>query len=190
MIFTVSLIALLSFSSLTQGWMIVKVKLHEAALLVVVIVALFRPGVVMDRFYPEFAPLDLDKFAAGEVAAERGYTVRFHVVRSTDYGDRFKLYRLATPDMSAAGPEDYYGVTLSPIEDGGYEVAELARFGLAEQAGLELFDQVTDVDVEQVGQPPKQLVYPFGLALLGVVIFSQLIRLRRMNAAGAGAASG
>ena len=178
MIFTVSLIALLSFSSLTQGWMIVKVKLHEAALLIVVIVALFRPGVVMDQFYPEFASLDLDKFAAGEVTAERGYTVRFHVVRSTDYGDRFKLYRVGTPDMPAAGPEDYYGFTLNPIEDGRYEVADLLPSGLAEQAGLELFDQVTDVDVEQVGQPPKQLVYPFGLALLGVVIFSQLIRRR------------
>ena len=42
--------------------------------------------------------------------------------------------------------------------------------------------EVTDVDVEQVGQPPKQLVYPFGLALLGVVIFSQLIRRRRAQA--------
>ena len=52
--------------------------------------------------------------------------------------------------MPAAGPEDYYGFTLNPIEDGRYEVADLLPSGLAEQAGLELFDQVTDVDVEQV----------------------------------------
>jgi TRAP transporter 4TM/12TM fusion protein len=178
MIFVVSLIALLCFSSLTQGWMFVKVKLHESLLLIVIIVALFRPGVIMNQFYPEFAPLDLEEFVAGEAKAESGYTVRFHVVRSTDYGDRFKLYRVATPDM-AGGPEDLYGITLEPFEDDRYEVVELAFRGLAEQAGLEIGDYVTEVDVEQVGQPPKQLVYPFGLALLGLVIASQLARRRR-----------
>jgi len=182
MIFVVSLIALLSFSSLTQGWMIIKVKLHEALLLIVVIVALFRPGVVMDQFYPEFAPLDLDEFISGEAVAQRGYTVRFHIVRSTDYGDRFKLYRLATPDMTAAGPDVLYGATIERTEDGRYAVTDLQFNGLAEQAGLEIGDYVTEVDVEQVGQPPKQLVYPFGLALLGLVIASQLVRRRRARA--------
>ena len=179
MIFTVSLLALLSFSSLTQGWMLIKVKLHESLLLIVVIIALFRPGVIMDQFYPDFADFDLDKFVAGQVTARPGYTVRFHVVRSTDYGDRFKLFRLATPDMPAAGPEEIYGVVLTPLEGDSYEVSELLPRGLAEQAGLRLFDQVTAVDEEQVGQPSKYLVYPFGLLLLGVVIGSQLIRRRR-----------
>jgi hypothetical protein len=179
MIFVVSLIALLSFSSLTQGWMIIKVKLHESLMLIVVIVALFRPGVIMDRFYPQFAPLDLDEFITGEAVAQRGYTIRFHVVRSTDYGDRFKLYRVGTPDMAAAGPDVLYGVTIERTEDDRYAVAELQFNGLAEQAGLELGDYVTEVDVEQVGQPAKQLVYPFGLALLGLIIASQLVRRRR-----------
>ncbi|MFQ5955608.1 MAG: DUF3394 domain-containing protein, partial [Kiloniellales bacterium] len=183
LVFSMSLLAILGFASLTQGWMVVKVKLHEALLLIVVIVALFRPGFVMDQFYPRFAALDLDRFVVGEVTAERGYTVRFHVVRSTDYGDRFKLYRVATPDMAAAGPDVLYGVTLEPLGDGSYEVVDLAFNGLAEQAGLELFDRVTTVDVEQVGQPPKQLIYPFGLALLGVVVLSQLLRRRRAQAA-------
>jgi TRAP transporter 4TM/12TM fusion protein len=187
MIFVVSLIALLCFSSLTQGWMFIKVKLHEALLLIVIIVALFRPGVIMDRIYPAFAPLDLEAFVAGEATADAGYTVRFHVVRSTDYGDRFKLYRVATPDMAAAAPEELYGITLEPVEDDRYEVVDLAFSGLAEQAGLEIGDYVTEVDVEQVGQPPKYLVYPFGLALLGLVIVSQLARRRR--AAGAEAAA-
>ena len=105
--------------------------------------------------------------------------MRFHVVRSTDYGDRFKLFRLATPDMPAAGPEDIYGVVLTRLDGDSYEVSELLPRGLAEQAGLVLFDQVTAVDEEQVGQPSKYLVYPFGLLLLGVVIGSQLIRRRR-----------
>ncbi len=179
MVFVVSLIAILSFTSITQRWMIVKLRFHEMAVLAVVVVALFRPGLIMDQFYPAFKPLDLEGFAAGEAAARPGYGIRIHVVRSTDYGDRFKLYRIATPDMAAAGPEELYGLKIERTEAGRYAVADLAFNGLAEQAGLELGDYVTVVDVEQVGLPPKQLVYPFGLALLGAVIGLQLARRRR-----------
>jgi TRAP transporter 4TM/12TM fusion protein len=188
MIFVVSLIALLSFSSLTQGWMLIRLKLHEALMLIVVIVSLFRPGFVMDQFYPAFAPFDLARFVAGEVAPEPGHTVRFHIVRSTDYGDRYKLYRLVTPELEGVSPQELYGITLERLADGRYEVADLAFAGLAEQAGVELFDEVTAIDIEQVGQPPKQLVYPFGLALLGLVIASQLVRRRRAGVAAAPAA--
>ncbi|MFQ5521729.1 MAG: DUF3394 domain-containing protein, partial [Candidatus Methylomirabilia bacterium] len=62
-----------------------------------------------------------------------------------------------------------------------YAVTDLAFNGLAEQAGVDFGDYVTGVDVEQPGQPPKALVYPFGLALLGFVIGGQLARRRRAS---------
>ena len=182
LIFAVTMLALLSFSSLTQGWTLVRNKVHEGLMLAVVVMMLFRPGIFMNMIYPDFATFDLEKFVAGEVSAPRAYTVRFHLVRTTDYGDRFKLYRVATPDMPAAGPGDYYGVTFKPVEDGLYEVDELAPKGLAEQAGLRVGDTLTEVDVEQFGQPSKMWVYPFGLALLGLVILSQWPRWRRAKA--------
>ncbi|MFQ5760602.1 MAG: TRAP transporter permease, partial [Acidiferrobacterales bacterium] len=181
LIFVVSLIAVFCFGSVTQGWLIVKVKLHEALMLLVVMVALFRPDLVMDQFYPAFKPLDLDKFVAGQVAAKPGFTIRLHVTRSTDYGDRFKLYRIATPELVGADGYELYGVRLDRAEDGRYAVAELQPQGLAEQAGVQLDDYVTKVDVEQVGLPAKQWVYPFALALLGVVIGLQLMRRRRQG---------
>ena len=179
MIFAVSLIALLSFSSLTQGWLLVKVRLHEGAILALVILALFRPTVIMDWFYPSFAPLDLGKFAAGEASAPPGDTIRFHLVRSTEYGDRYKLYRVATPDTAAAAPETRYGVKIGSAEGGGYEIVDVAFNGLAEQAGIKIGDAVTEVDVEQVGLPSKYLVYPFALFLLGLVFAMQIPRWRR-----------
>ncbi|MCH7888165.1 MAG: TRAP transporter permease [Proteobacteria bacterium] len=179
LVISMSLIAILSFAALTQGWMIVRLRLYEMAMLAVVILALFRPGFIMDRFYPEFVSLDLDEFVAGEAAGRPGYDVRFHVVRETNYGDRYKLYRIATPDMAATDPFVRYGIEIEPTDDDRYAVADLAVGGLAEQIGLELGDYVTDVDVEQAGLPPKQLVYPFALALLAVVIGLQLGRRRR-----------
>ncbi|MCH6590586.1 MAG: TRAP transporter permease [Proteobacteria bacterium] len=188
LIFAVTMLALLSFSSLTQGWTLVSNRIHEGIMLAVVVMMLFRPGIFMNLIYPDFATLELEKFVAGEVSAKQAYTVRFHIVRTTDYGDRFKLYRLATPDMPAAGPGDYYGVTFKATEDGRYEVDELAFKGLAEQAGVEVGDTLTEVDVEQLGQPSKMWVYPFGLALLGLVILSQWPRWRRAKASEAAAA--
>ena len=187
LIFAVTMLALLSFSSLTQGWTLVSNRIHEGIMLAVVVMMLFRPGIFMNLIYPDFATLELEKFVAGEVSAKRAYTVRFHIVRTTDYGDRFKLYRLATPDMPAAGPGDYYGVTFKATEDGRYEVDELAFKGLAEQAGIEVGDTLTEVDVEQLGQPSKMWVYPIGLALLGLVLLSQRPRWRRAKASEAAA---
>ena len=183
MVFVVSLIAILAFSCLTQRWMLVRLKLYEMAILAVVVVALFRPGIIMDQFYPAFRPLDLEKFVAGDDAAEPGFSIRIHVVRSTDYGDRFKRFRIGTPDMRITDPADLYGVKIERVDDDRYAVADLAFNGLAEQVGLEVGDTVTDVDVEQVGLPPKQLVYPFALALLGLVVAWQLARRRREGTA-------
>ena len=187
MVFVISLVAILAFSCITQRWMLVKLRLYEMALLAIVVVALFRPGVIMDQLYPEFRPLDLEKFIAGEAAARPGYSIRIHAVRQTNYGDRFKLFRMATPNLVGQGPEVLYGVKIERTDDGRYRVANLAFNSLAEQAGMEQGDLVSEVDVEQVGLPPKQLVYPFAFILLGLVIVLQLMRRRRSQTAAPGA---
>ncbi len=187
MIFAMTLLALFSFSSLTQGWIIVKTTIAESILLAAIVVCLFRPDYVMDQIIPKFATFDMAKFATGEASATPGYSVRFHLTRSTDYGDRFKLYRVATPDMNIPEPEYRYGIKMAPADDGRYEVTDLTPRGLAEQAGIEVGDYVTEVDEERVGQPPKELIYPVGLALIGVVLGLQLMRRRRQQPVSAAA---
>lgn len=179
MVFVVSLIAILAFSSVTQGWMIVKMKLHEGVLLLVVVVALFRPDFVLNQVFPEFESIEFERFVASEVFIEPGRNVRFHVVRETDYGDRFKLFVLKTPDDKSVGRGGPYGVELILAEDGRYRVGNLDFNGPAEQAGLDFGDVVTDFDVEQLDRPPKEIVYPFALAILGLVILLQMGRRRR-----------
>ncbi|HIN21470.1 MAG TPA: TRAP transporter fused permease subunit, partial [Rhodospirillales bacterium] len=105
MIFVMTLLALFSFSSLTQGWVLIKTTIVESILLAAVVVCLFRPDFVMDQFFPKFATFDTAKFVSGEASVTPGYTIRFHLTRSTDYGDRFKLYRVFTPDLKDTGLE-------------------------------------------------------------------------------------
>ena len=178
MVAVMSLLAILAFSSLTQGWMFVKVRWYEGVLLAVACVMLFRPGFFMDQIAPPFEPVEFAAFASGEFAPEPGRQVRLHVTRETPYGDRFKLFRLETPEQSSRTPAETFGLVLEQEADGRHAVADLAFNGLAERAGVDWGDYVTGVDVEQVGLPPKELVYPFGVALLGLVGLSQFRRRR------------
>ncbi len=107
-------------------------------------------------------------------------------MRSTDYGDRFRLYRIGTPKSGAGGGYGLYGLKMKADESGRYAVSGLQPRGPAERIGIRLGDFVTEVDVELTGQPAKQWVYPFGLALLGLVMFSQVMRRRRLKEAGTG----
>ena len=135
---------------------------------------------MLNQVFPEFESIELERFVAGEMFVDPGRNVRFHVVRETDYGDRFKLFVLTTPEGDSSGRGGPYGIELAQVEDGRYRVANLAFDGPAEQAGLKFGDVVTDFDVAQLDRPPKELVYPFGLALLGFVL---LLQLRRRRAA-------
>jgi TRAP transporter 4TM/12TM fusion protein len=189
-IFLVSLIAIFCFSSATQGWLLVKVRFYEAILLLVVALALFRPGAFMDRIFPPFAPVDLDQFAAGEVAVEPGRQVRLHVTRETRYGDRYKLFLLKAPEADAATPEEAYGLTLEREPDGRYYVTDMAFNSPAESAGIDFGDYVTAFDVEQLGRPNKEWVWPFAFALLGFVFFLQWLRWRHRPGARAAASAG
>ena len=173
-----SLLAILAFSSLTQGWMFVKVRWYEATLLAVACFMLFRPGFFMDRMAPPFEVVAFESFVSGTFTPEPGRQVRLHVTRATDYGERYKLFVLETPKEDAATPSETFGVHLAKEGD-TFVVADLAWNGMAEQAGLEWGDYVTGVDVEQPDLPPKELVYPAGLLLLGLVLASQLLRTRR-----------
>ena len=180
-----SLLAILAFSSLTQGWMFVKVRWYEALLLALACFMLFRPGFFMDKIVPPFEQVPFEYFVSGEFTPEPGRDVRLHVTRETDYGERYKLFVLETPAEQAATPAETFGVGLAQEEDGRYAVMDLAWNGMAEQAGLDWGDYVTGVDVEQVDLPPKELIYPAGLALLGLVFLSQLWRGRRAKRAAA-----
>jgi hypothetical protein len=177
MIFVVSLLAIFCFSSVTQGWLLVKVRIHEALLLLVAMFALFRPDFFMDRVHPPYESVSLESFASGEFVGDPGQKIRLEVTRETPYGDRFRLYTLNTPEEGATF--ESYGVALAPFDEGRYEVVDVAFMGAAENAGATWGDLVTGVQVETYGQPPKEWFYLLGLFLIGVVLALQWPRMKR-----------
>ena len=182
LVFVTALTAILCFGALTQGWMLTKLRIYERLLLIPVIICLFRPDYVMNKIYSPFDPIDVGTFVAGTAAVEPDQTVRFHIVRESPYGDRFKLYALNTPEPAADQIMGPYGMGLIATADGRYAVETIAFGGAADAIGITFGDIVTGMDVEVLGQPPKELVYPFGFVLLGLIILLQRPRVRREEA--------
>lgn len=177
-VFAVSLIAILCFASITQGWLLTRLSILERLLLAVVVVALFRPDFLMNRIFPQFSPIPLSQIAEETGAAvPDDRAVRLHVTRETEYGDRFKLFVLPRPDDAAAGSRPLAaraGATMEVETDGRLYVSNLDFTGPAEKAGVTFGDYITSIDVEQLDRPAKEWVYPFGLLVLAIVLMVQL----------------
>lgn len=178
-IFIVSLIAILSFSAATQRWFLTRTRWYEVVMLLVVTFSLFRPDAVMNRIYPAYLEAEFSAFVAGEVVTDPGQSLRLHVTRETDYGDRYRLYLFEEGLSSGSDPEESLGLTLDQDDGGRWSVADLAFMGAAEQAGLDFGDYITALEVEQLGRPRKEWVYPFALLLLGTVVLLQRRRLKK-----------
>jgi len=173
MIFIVSLIAIFCFTSATQGWLIVKTNWAERIVLLVVMFALFRPDFFLNQVYPEYSPMNFEKFAQNDVTVEKDRKIRVKAVRETEYGDRFKLFVIPAPGGEAG--QKALGMELEKVER-GYNVANLGFNGLAEKAKIEFGDIVTTVEVEQTDRPAKELVYPIALLILAGVLWLQWMR--------------
>ncbi len=177
MIFVVAIIGSLCFTSLTFRWMMVRLSWLEMALLVVVCVGLLRPGFIMDRIYPPFRDVSAEALAQGiEEPA-----VRLHVLRHTDYGDRRKLYTFQKPAGKPLSWEGL-GMTVEPSGEGQVEVVDPGFMSVAEKAGMEPGDIVTQVDTKVPGQPAKEWLFIPSLLILAYVLWAQ--RRRRGQAVG------
>jgi len=176
MIFCVSLLAILSFSSLTQQWMLIRLKWFESIFLIIAIVGLFRPDLLLDRVYPSFKSVDLNRTVKGEFSVDVGLTFRVHVVRETDYGDRFKLFLLKSSGNSNLKS---YGLELGKIKNGRYPIVNIAFNSPAAKLGMRPYeDYVIDLDVEQRDRPAKEWIYLLALFALALVVSNQLVRRR------------
>lgn len=176
----VSLLAIFAFSSLTQGYFLTKVRWYEGVMLAGICLMLFRPGLFMDQMYPNWKKVDIDQFTAGELDIPEGRIVRFQVTQETAYGDRYRMYRLEAPPPDQA-IEDGYGLVLEHDEANPDRYAVAVRFGTpAAEVGMKSFqDYVTGIQVEQIGAPSKRWIYPFAFLLIGLLVMSQLSRIRR-----------
>ena len=157
-----SLIAILVFTAATQGWFINKMKWYEIIIFLIIAMALFRPGAVLDPFYPEFKQV---KLSNEKVLFNPDENVQIKVTRQTNYGPRYKLFEIKKKSFEQKFSLEDYGMNLAN-KDGKVIIDTLKWNGLAKKSGLATDDIITEIKIENPLRPDKDIVYPFAIILL------------------------
>lgn len=173
-VFVVSLIAILAFTSLTFRWMLTRLNIAEMVLLAFACIALFRPNVILDRIIPPYQEVQLSAFETGVLASQ----VRVHVERTGQHGKRSKLFvfdqapegKMANAPISPIS----LGIAVKLGANDTLTIADPGFMSPGERAGLMIDDQITKIDRKVAQRPPKEIIFiPALLTLLLVVLWQR-----------------
>ena len=179
LIFIVSLIAIFSFTSAAQGWLLTKLRWYEIIMLLLITVSMFRPDFIMNRVFPEYT--SFNQTFDEVIKYEEKRKVRLHVTRYTDYGERYKMFAFAVNPDQSISVSDLTGIDLLKNENGNYDVVNMQYLGEGERIGIQFYDEVTKLEISSIDRPAKEYIYLFGLLLLMLTLFLQKKRLKLSN---------
>ncbi|MEL6114606.1 TRAP transporter permease [Photobacterium sp. SP02] len=169
-----AVIAMLTFSSATQGWWFTKVKWWESILLLLITFSLFRPGFWWDMVYPpkHDMPGTLIVDAADKLAI--GEPLEVQATGMDLLGDQVTKHVLLPFDKQAVDPNEKIASTgLMLKQEGEKMMVELVEFGSpAEQAGIDFGWEIVTVSLP-AARPMKEWVFVPTLALLALLGWNQ-----------------
>ena len=176
LIFFVSLVAILSFTSATQCWLLTRLRWYEIILLLLVTICMFRPDFVLNAVYPEFSKYS-DEFEKS-IFLEEGKLIRLHITRHTNYGERYKLFAFKIEEDTNKSIGETLGFKLAKRDDYSLEVSDLSFMGLAEKKGIEFYDEITKIEISNEQNIPKEYIYLLGFFFLLIVFYSQRKKIK------------
>ena len=161
-----SLIAILAFTSATQGWFVNKLRWFEIIIFLVISMALFRPGFIMDQFSPEFNQVQLNTNSINEFKFNKDQNVQIKITRQTAYGPRYKMFEIKKNEIENNFSFEEFGINVA-TQDNQIIIDTLKWNGEAKKKGLETGDIINEIRIENIDRPNKDWVYPFALIFLG-----------------------
>ena len=165
LVVTTSLIAILVFTSATQGWFINKLRWYEIIVFIIIAMSLFRPGYILDKFSPKFENKQLNAEQISLIEFEPNRDVHIKVTRRTEYGDRYRLFVIDKKIFENHYSLEDTGITLKNI-DGRITVDNLKWNGIVKKMGMETGDVISEFKIENLDRPNKAIIYPFSLTTL------------------------
>ena len=178
-VFCVATVAMLLFAAATQGWFIVRNRIHETVILLLVAFALFRPGFFMDMIYPPYLETDPAEITEAAGGTASGESLRVRVAGVNDLGDPIEFVALVPIGDGATGEEKLSNAGLTFRQDGDKMFIDDVAFGsAASSAGLDWDQQVLRV-LKPVDVPSKYWMFIPALLLLAAVVMMQRRRSPR-----------
>ena len=96
--------------------------------------------------------------------------IRIKVTRSSEYGERCKLFVIEKNSFDESFTLEDYGIDL--IEEKNLIVVDNMKWnGLAKKSGIEIGDFISEFKIENNNRPNKNYVYPIAILLLLIVGF-------------------
>ncbi len=194
-VFFTAVLAMLLFASATQGYMFVKNRLWESALLLLIAFTMFRPGYWLDKVSPPYNAIDPTKVYEFIDTVPAGDTMTI-VVSGPDFDTSEMTSTTLLIPLSRPGDaaERLRSAGLTVIVDGGVTIVDepMQSSPFFKNIGS-LFDFYADTPVtisqvnEKADRMPKELFYIPALLVLGLVVVGQRRRLRIEDAAKAAA---
>ena len=162
MVLVTSLLAILIFSSATQGWFVNKLRWYEIIIFIIISLSLFRPGYILDKFYPEYeySQLQLNNLKSINLKTDRD--VHIKVTRRTEYGDRYKLFIIKKDTFNENYSLKDYGINVVD-QEGRMTIDTFKWNSLAKKSGIETGDVISEFKIENLDRPNKAIIYPFSL---------------------------
>ena len=170
LVFVVAVIAMLTFAAALQGWFIVRSRLWESAVLVLIAFSFFRPGFWMDMIASPYEVREPAAFTqvVGEVPP--GTPVQTRIAGLDKFGAPHQFATLLQVPEGATGEDRVAAMGLTLVERDGKQIVDNVAFDSeAKKAGLD-WDQEILSFREPLPQPSKYWIFiPTFLVLAGLV---------------------
>ena len=174
-VISTSLIAILVFTAATQRWFMTQMRWYEVIAFLIIAMSLFRPGFILDQFYPEYNTKNLSSENIRLATFKPDEMVRIKITRQSNYGKRYKLFEIPENKFNKDFQIKDLGIEVSDKE--GKLVIEFLQWNaVATQVGLVVGDTIDEFKTVNPDRPNKAIIYPFALLLLLIFGYSNFRR--------------
>ena len=174
-VISTSLIAILVFTAATQRWFMTQMRWYEVIAFLIIAMSLFRPGFILDQFYPEYNTKNLSSENIRLATFKPDEMVRIKITRQSNYGKRYKLFEIPENKFNKDFQIKDLGIEVSDKE--GKLVIEFLQWNaVATQVGLVVGDTIDEFKTVNPDRPNKAIIYPLALLLLLIFGYSNFRR--------------
>jgi TRAP transporter 4TM/12TM fusion protein len=186
LIFVVSTIAMLIFAAATQGYMVVRSRWYESAVLLLIAFTLFRPGFWMDMIHDPYESMPPAQFVEAMGSADEDSTLRIQIAGRDAFGDPMTTYMTVPVPDGDSGQERLDNLGLELLIEGDKAIVDMVAYGSqASDLGFDFDQEIIEV-LAPVDRWTKELMWIPAFLVFGLVILLQ--RRRRDNTAATAAA--
>jgi len=158
-----SLIGILVFTAATQRWFFDKLRWYEIIVFLFISISFLSPDFILNKFYPKYNYKDLNNIYSLNLDPNK--EVHLKITRSSEYGERYKLFVIKKNTFKNNFNLEEYGINLVKDEN-KIVVDTLKQNSLAKKEGFKVGDFISEFKIENLDRPNKVIVYPFAILLL------------------------